>query len=464
MKRISAYLLIIMSVLLTATNSNAMPTVSDVILSPFKAVAKPFTWWRYGYENKTDEYKVEITYNLELDGKPLTFTKAINCEIYEGVFRSDNNGKKKPTRKVWTQIRQITHEIEETNEVLILPVPGHCKVDEPFRVEEDQNGKSKIIPIKNQTKDFIPFPADWIPSYSVIKFQKNALKQIDRAEIAISPKYKESPNTRVKIKSFTTKAESKESPISKDTELLTVEKDSRFYFIDGKGSDDVDKYPFGNYEPQDSGVYAAFGVIILSQEIWSKIPKANDFITKITKENPNQNFFYMAEKDEKWKGVGDVISEMRRLTVGEYRGLSDAGNGSESLARNIAHHQGLLERKSQDDWSMVVKKGKEKEYQEILKKSDWRDYYYPFIYDHKKKSRDEIYLEGKGLLILQKISDGKTWKADKSKSQEFNSGGSFKINDKVFTPTSDTTGKMLFYNLKTKELILPAHGYGIFLK
>lgn len=443
---------------MTTTNSNAMPTVSDIILSPFKVVAKPFIWWRYGYENKTDEYKVEITYNLEVDGKPLTVTKAINCEIYEGVFRSDNNGKKKPTRKVWTQIRQITHKIEETNEVLILPVPGHCKVDEPFRVEEDQNGKSKIIPIKNQTKDFIPFSADWIPSYSVIKFQKNDPKQIDRAEIAISPKYKTSPDARVKIKSFTTKAESKESPISKDAELLTVEKDSRFYFIDGKGSDDVNKYPFGNYEPQDSGIYAAFGAIILPEEIWSHIPKVNDFITKITKENPNQDFFYMVERDKEWKGVKEVILEIRRLTIGETNyGLEDAGKYSESLARKIAYDQNLLESKK-GVFGMITKQDKKKEYQEILKKSDWRDYYHPFMYDSERNFW-EIERGKKGVLILQKIGNSEVWKIDRSRSQEFRFGGEFRINDKVFKG-----GGTLFYNPKPKELIVSAHGYGVFLK
>ncbi len=454
----TAKLLIIMSFLFTTTNSNAMPTVSDVISFPFKAVAKPFVWWRHGYENKVDEYKVEITYNLELDGKPLTVTKAINCEIYEGRGRSNRDGIKRQIRRVHQPIKQIIYKIEETGEVLILPVPGECKIDE---LDIDRTSTSDQ---PNTKKDFVTFGEKWVPTYAIIKFQKDDPKQIDRAEIAISQKLKDSPKSRVKIKSFTGKVETKENPISENVELLTIEKDSRFYFINGKGSS-REKYRFGNYEKQDSGVYAAFGVIIFPQEIWSHIPKVKDFITKITKENPDQDFFYMAEKDEKWKGIKEVIEEVRNLTISSYAGIPNyvesEGVINDSLARKIAYNDGLLE-KPKNDWKWVVKKGKEQEYQEILKKSNWRDYYYPFVYNHKQKY-DEIYLEGKGLFILQKISNGEAWKADKSKSQEFHSAGTFMINGGTFIE-NDKTGRIVFYNPKTKELIFSGHGYGIFLK
>lgn len=60
---------------LSTTNSQAIPTTSEILLSPLKVITKPLQWWLHGYENKVDEYKAEITYNLELDGKPLTITK-----------------------------------------------------------------------------------------------------------------------------------------------------------------------------------------------------------------------------------------------------------------------------------------------------------------------------------------------------------------------------------------------------
>lgn len=144
---------------LTTNNSNAMPTVSDVILSPFKAIAKPFVWWRYGYESKVDEYKVEITYNLELDGKPLTITRAINCEIYEGRFRSNRDGEKRLTRRAQRTVDQITYKIEETGEVLILPIPGYCDIDSLDVNRKDKEEKP------NQKKSFLVFLINGFPLF-----------------------------------------------------------------------------------------------------------------------------------------------------------------------------------------------------------------------------------------------------------------------------------------------------------
>lgn len=428
---------------LTTTNSNSMPTVSDIILSPFKA----------GHESKVDEYKVEITYNLELDGKPLTITKAINCEIFEGRLRSNRDKIKRLTRRAEKTVHQITHKIEETNEVLVLPIPGKCDIDELDVDRVDTEEKP------NQKKSFVRLPDKWIPSFSIVKFSKENSDQIDRVERVISPKYYESPNARIKPKSYSFRVESEDKPISKNIEVLNPETDSRFYFINGKRSK-LDKYPWGNYKEQDKGVYALFGVFIYPQEIWSKIPKVNEFITKITKENPSQDFFYMAEKDENWKGVGEAIKEIREVTIGEYSGFSDYNKFEEenSLSRAIAYYQNLLE-KPKNDWRLVLKKGKEKEWNEIVKKSDYRDYYYPFL---EKENIWEIYDGSKGLLVIQKNNGWeKNFKNDNSR--EFHYAGSFKINNKIFMQDSKT-GNMLFYNPTTKELILPADGHGIFLK
>jgi hypothetical protein len=428
---------------LTTTNSNSMPTVSDIILSPFKA----------GHESKVDEYKVEITYNLELDGKPLTITKAINCEIFEGRLRSNRDKIKRLTRRAEKTVHQITHKIEETNEVLVLPIPGKCDIDELDVDRVDTEEKP------NQKKSFARFPDKWIPTFSIVKFSKENLDQIDRVERVISPKYYESPNARIKPKSYSIRAESEDKPISKDIKVLNPETDSRFYFINGKRSS-RDKYPWGNYKEQDKGIYVLFGVFIYPQEIWSKIPKVKEFISRISKENPNQDFFYMAEKDENWKGVGEAIKEMREVTIGEYSGFSDYNKFEEenSLSRAIAYHQNLLE-KPKNDWKLVLKKGKEKEWNEIVKKSDYRDYYYPFL---EKENIWEIYDGSKGLLVIQKNNGWeKNFKNDNSR--EFHYAGSFKINNKIFMQDSKT-GNMLFYNPTTKELILPADGHGIFLK
>lgn len=440
----------IFCLLLTTTNSNSMPTVSDIILSPFKA----------GHESKVDEYKVEITYNLELDGKPLTITKAINCEIFEGRLRSNRDKIKRLTRRAEKTVHQITHKIEETNEVLVLPIPGKCDIDELDVDRVDTEEKP------NQKKSFARFSDKWIPPFSIVKFSKENLDQIDRVERVISPKYYESPNARIKPKSYSIRAESEDKPISKDIKVLNPETDSRFYFINGKRSS-RDKYPWGNYKEQDKGIYVLFGVFIYPQEIWSKIPKVKEFISRISKENPNQDFFYMAEKDENWKGVGEAIKEMRGVTIREYSGLDDYFGDDDNkilLAKTIAEGYGIMahNKTTNLDKIWIPKPGKEKEFEEILKNSDYRDYYYPFIYKSEEKLW-QIEEDKKGFLILQKTGDKEKWKGDKSKSLEYHAGGTFKINDQSFRQ-DDKTGNMLFYNPKTKELIIPADGHGIFLK
>ncbi len=462
MKNIKFLTVLIIFFLLT-TNSNAMPSTKEIIketlLFPLKVISKPLIWWRYGYERKTDEYKVEITYNLELDGKPLTIAKAINCEIYEGRFRSNRDGIKRQIRRAEKAVNQITHKIEETNEVLVLPIPGKCDIDELDVDRVDTEEKP------NQKKSFVRLPDKWIPSFSIVKFSKENSDQIDRVERVISPKYYESPNARIKLKSYSFRVESEDKPISKNIEVLNPETDSRFYFINGKRSS-RDKYPWGNYKEQDKGIYVLFGVFIYPQEIWSKIPKVKEFISRISKENPNQDFFYMAEKDEKWKGVSEVIEEIRRITIGAYSGLDDyfgqygINDIDPGMARVLTWGTDIMRKREDGRW--VVANGKEKEWQEVVNKSNYRDYYYPFVYKSEKKLW-QIEEGKKGLLILQRIDSGDAWKADNSNSQEFSSSSEFKINKELFRQ-NDKTGKMLFYNPKTKELIIPADGHGIFLK
>ena len=471
MKKSSVKLLIIISFLFTATNANAMPTVSDVILSPFKAIAKPFVWWRHGYENKVDEYKVEITYNLELDGKPLTVTKAINCEIYEGVFRWDSDGIKRPSRRVVESVRQITHKIPETGEILILPIPGYCEVDKPFKEEKttDKNGKTKIkiIPISNQTKSFSKLSDKVIQSLAIVKFDKENPSQIDRIERVISPKLYESPNARVKLKSYSFITDTNLEPVDPRVE-------NRFSWINGEAKSD--KLPrWGTYTEEDKGVYAAFGMFKYPKEIWSKIPTVNDFIAKVldqTKSNRNQeDLLHLSYDDKKYQelGIKKALEDAKRYladlqsyhSLDRYIGSHGIAGDTETsiLAKMIADSYGIMVRnkKAEQGKRWVAKEGKEKEFQEIYKNSNYRDYYYPFIFNKEEKIW-EVAEDKNGILVIQRRNDGKEFKGDIV--GEYRSADEYKIKNKKY----DQKTEFMLYDPRNEELILVPSGHGIRLK
>ena len=424
-----------------------MPTFSDAILSPFRVVAKSFVWWRHGYENKVDEYQVEITYNLELDGKPLIITRTINCEIYEGRFRSNRDGEKRLTRRAQRTVDQITYKIEETSEVLILPIPGYCDIDSLDVNRKDKEEKP------NQKKSFARFSDKWISSFSIVKFSKENPDQIDRIERIISPKYYESPTARVKLKSFEVKDCS-------NLEALNPEVENRFLWIDGRSKSDK-KNPWGRYKEKDKGVYAAFGVFIYPKEIWSKIPKINDFITKAINENPNEEMLYMASNEDKWKGVGieEAVKEAQyyladlqsNYSINRYFGGYGINEKEEnSLSRELAYREKLLEQKANHEkWTLI--NGKEKEWQELVKKSNYRDYYHPFTFNEKENLWEER-KDKKGFLVIQRINDAQLINIRK-KAYDLDSyawNSKFKINHNSYN-----TGWSLIYDKNSKSLIIP---------
>jgi len=437
--------------LLTTTNSSAMPTFSDAILSPFRVVASPFVWWRHGYENKVDEYKVEITYNLELDGKPLAVTRAINCEIYEGRLRSNRDGEKRLTRRAQRTVNQITYKIEGTGEVLILPIPGYCDIDSLDVNRKDKEEKP------NQKKSFVRLSDKWIPSFSIAKFSKENPDQIDRIERIISPKYYESLNARIKLKSF-------EVQNSSNLEVLNPEVENRFLWIDGRSKSDK-KNPWGRYKEEDKGVYAAFGVFIYPKEIWSKIPKINDFITKAINENPNEEMLYISSNEDKWKGIGieEVVKEAQyyladlqsNYSINRYFGENGVRGKTEVslLAKTVADGYGIMMRDKDAEfgkgWTPI--KGKEKEFEEIYKKSNYRDYYHSFTFNEKENLWEEC-KDKKGFLVIQRINDAQLINIRK-KAYDLDSyalNSKFKINHNSY----NTEGSLI-YDKNSKSLIIP---------
>lgn len=424
-----------------------MPTFSDAILSPFRVVARPFVWWRHGYENKVDEYKVEITYNLELDGKPLAITRAINCEIYEGRLRSNRDGEKRLTRRVQRTVNQITYKIEETGEVLILPIPGYCDIDSLDVNRKDKEEKP------NQKKSFARLSDKWIPSFSIVKFSEENPDQIDRIERIISPKYYESLSARIKLKSF-------EVQNSSNLEALNPEVENRFLWIDGRSKSDK-KNPWGRYKEEDKGVYAAFGVFIYPKEIWSKIPKINDFITKAINENPNEEMLYMSSNEDKWKRIGieEAVKEAQyyladlqsNYSMDRYFGGYGINEKEEnSLSRELAYREKLLEQKANHEkWTLI--NGKENEWQELVKKSNYRDYYHPFTFNEKENLWEEC-KDKKGFLVIQRINDAQLINIRK-KAYDLDSyawNSKFKINHNSYN-----TGWSLIYDKNSKSLIIP---------
>ncbi|OFW80270.1 MAG: hypothetical protein A2887_06030 [Alphaproteobacteria bacterium RIFCSPLOWO2_01_FULL_40_26] len=467
-------LAIISFFLLLATNNsnaNAMSTVSQVLLSPLKIITKPFQWWRYGYENKTDEYKVEITYNLELDGKPLTVTKAINCEIYEGVFRWDSDGIKRPSRRVVESVRQITHKISETGEILILPIPGYCEVDKPFKEEKttDTNGKTKvkIIPIPNQTKSFSKMGDKVIQSLAIVKFDKENPNRIDRIERVISPRVYESPSARVKLKSYSFTTETNLEPVDPKIE-------NRFSWINGSAKSD--KLPrWGTYKDEDKGVYVAFGMFKYPKEIWSKIPAVNDFITKVLDQTKGsrkrEDLLYLSSEDKKYQELGTekALKDAKYYLAGmqSYNSLDryfgSLGINEEEPWIAIFLAKGTNIRVKGEDKKMFVPREKENEWQQLVKNSNYRDYYHPFIFNKEEKIWEEAG-DKKGWLLTEKINNPESISLRKN-AYDVNTYGwntKYKISGNLF---EDKSGKMvLFYNSETKELILPDFVSATYLK
>lgn len=457
--------------IIPTTNLNAMPTVSEVLLSPLKIITKPIQWLRYGWENKVDEYKVQITYNLEFDGKPLIITKAINCEIFEGSFRPDNDGIRRPTRRVSATVDQITHKISETGEILILPVPGYCVVDKSHKEEKitDKNGKTKleITPIANKTKSFGKFTNDVIMSLAIAKFDsKNHLERIERV---LSPKYYDSENARIKLISYEAKAEDDNNPIDKQIPIATPEIDNRFSWIDGIYKREKKTY----YQSDDKGVYSAFGAFIYPKEIWSKIPIVNDFITKAIKFYPDQETICITRDDKNFtkEEINKSLNETYRYladiqsfyNIKRYFGSRGINGGVEAsiLAKTIAESYGLMvttKGKTLAEMMWIPKLGKEKEFAEIYKKSNYRDYYHPFTYNHQEKLW-EVDESGKGLLLIEKVSDGKNF--NNKDSGEFRTFGRFKIKEGTY---GDKVSDTILYNNITKELSLITTGHQFYLK
>lgn len=460
-----------------------MPSVSDVVLFPFKVisyplkiVAKPFVWWRYGYERKVDEYKVEITYNVEFDNKPLTITRAINCEIFEGNFRWASDGIKRPSRRVVESVRQVTYKIPETGEILILPIPGYCQVDKPFKEEKvtSKNGKTKvkIIPIKNRTKSFSKLSDKVIQSPAIVRFNKDNPKEIDYIERIISPKLYESKHVRIKIKSFSFRIESKEKSI--DTQLVVPKIENRFAWINGESKSD--KLPrWGTYLEEDKGAYAAFGMFKYPKEIWSKIPTINAFIVKILEQEKSakdqKDFLYISSENQHYQklGVKKVLDDAKRYLVGQqsYNSLDKYFGGlgineiDTSIARVMTIGTDIMKKEKSSKW--VVNEEKEVEWRKLVRKTNYRDYYSPFIFNEKERAWEEA--EGKkGLLIINKVQDAELINIRKS-AYDVNMyvwNSEYKFCGNIF---ENKTGMIaLIYDVITKELILFSSDSATYLK
>ncbi len=440
-----------------SSNSSPAPSISDVIFSPFKIIAKPYIWWRYGYENKVDEYKVEITYNLEFDGEPIVIKKAIACEIYEGVFRSDRDGVRKPTRRVEESVNQILYKVEKTGEILILTVPGHCVVDKAYKVEKDNDGKERIVGVENETRGFEKFSDKVIMSLAIVKFCKENSDQIDRIEKVISPQYYELPNARIKLKSYNTTTDTK-------LEIVDPKIESRFSWIDGKlnfekGND------WGFYKDEDKGVYAAFGVLKYPKEIWSRIPLVNNFIARL--EKTDSEIIYIDDKNSNWEreNYAEVFEEIKKLsrgpneeTLSDHIGSYGINELSSSIARSIGQSTDILEKNAKG--TLSAKKNKEKEWEELVKKSNFRNYYHPFFFDEKTGIWEED-VDAKGLLVMQKINDPQSIEIAQ-KSYNFERYGwniKAKINQNIYKKN-----KFLIYDAKTKVLTVAKYNAAIYLK
>lgn len=437
---------------------------SDVLLFPLKVATKPIVWALYGWEYELDDYNVEIVYNLDLDGKEVVIKDAIKCTIYEGSFKSSNDGIRRPTRRVEENTRFITHYLQQTNEILILPVPGYCYVDEPYEekvlIDPKTNKKEvKITAIKNKTKSFVKLKDEVILSFAFVKLDKDDNNKVTRIERVVSPKYYKMPDARIRLRSYS---------FTTDTDLKAIDSEvaNRFSWINGESLSD--KLPtWGSYKKEDRGVYVNFGIFRYPKEIWSRIPVVNDFINKIANDeiNKGKDLIYVTVKDKRYQEVQEVFEEIQRLLtdsrVGGFFGRFGINTDDSPL---IAIYLDLAQekkiRQKGKDGRMFIPEENKKQWSELLKISNFRDYYHPFIFDQDLNEWLE-YKEGKHLLVIERIKDPKSIIIEELKntgrymwSSDFEFSGNYYKN----RPSA------IFYNKLTKELIIPNSNAAVFLK
>lgn len=451
--------------LLLPLQANAEITAGDILFFPLRVITKPIIWAFYGFEYKSGNYNVEITYNLELDGKPLKITNAINCQIYEGSARSLGDGIKRPSRRVVENTRQITHYLEETNEILILPVPGYCEVDAPYLEEEITDPKTnkkeiKITAVENKTKSFAKFTDQMVMSFAFAKLDKNNENKVTRIERVVSPKYYEMPNARIRLKSY-------EFTTETNLEAIDSKIANRFAWINGE-SLDPSRATWGTYKAEDKGAYMNFGVFKYPKEIWSRIPVINDFVTKIVKDNPKENLIYVGEKDKGYEELEMVFENikhyLRDTNVNRFFGRLGIGEKDDnSLSRGIGYYEKLFENKkkawevSGPGWTLIP--SKEKQFKEIAKISNFRDYYHPFIF-HQDINEWVEYEGGEHLLVLERARNPQSVIIEDLKGTGIYIWSShFEFNGIYYKINSSS----IIYNKSTNELIIPSANSATFL-
>ncbi len=444
MKKIFSVIIIINLLVFIPYRANAM-TVGEIVTYPFKLIAKPFDWIKNGSIKKVDNYKVEVKYEIDFKGRPLTIKKAVRCDIYEGKQRSVHDGIKYPYRKAVTANRHITHYLD-SGEALVFKNPVICKVDKAYTAKKwwvkgnvwrKGYGKAEITKIPNKTKSFEPLDKDYIPSIAIVKNKDN----VEFIERVISPKYYEKQDAEIKFKSITLKNGSSLEPDKEDT---------RFYWID-----DSDE---NNHLKQDEGLYTAFGVFKFPKQIWSKIPKINEFIDKIEKSNPNKGFFAMSRRLTKVDG-GDLEEIFKEMDESDILGGYNISQIGSSFSQHINKVYNIRYR------GKKLKTGGA--YKSILAVRDhnYRDYYYPFIFDEKDNLWN-ISDSNKGKLIIQKIKNPKLITLGPKiilQDSQHPWNARFSLFDNIFLK-SGTTGAMIFYDVKSKELIYPHTNLAINLK
>ena len=443
MKKIFSVIIIINLLVFIPYRANAM-TVGEIVTYPFKLIAKPFSWIKHGSVKKVDEYKVEVTYKLEFEGKPLIIKKAIQCDIYEGKQRSVHDGIKYPYRKAVRLNTHINHYLEN-GEILVFKNPVICKVDKAYTAKtwKEKSAlrgtvfKADITKLPNKTKSFEPLDEGYIPSIAIVK-NKNNVEFIERV---ISPKYYEKQDAEIKFKSITLKNGSSLEPDKED---------SRFSWID-----DSDSF---EHLRKDNGLYVAFGVFKFPKQIWSKIPKINEFIDKIEKSNPKKGFFAMSRRLTKVDGVDlkEIFKEIYDVNILGIYDIEQIGSYSDIHGIGKANH--------------IRYKGKKLEtgnFKSIIavKNHNYRDYYHPFTFDENGNVWN-ISNNNKGKLIVQKIQNPKLIKLGTKvilKDSEYRWDARFKLFNEIFVKNEET-GAMIFYDVKSKELIYPHANLAINLK
>jgi hypothetical protein len=213
------------------------------------------------------------------------------------------------------------------------------------------------------------------------------------------------------------------------------------------------------------------------KEIWSKIPTVNEFITKVldqTKDSKNQeDLLYLSAENENYQelGVEKALKDAKFYLVNSqsYNSLDRyigsygiAGDVERSLlAKMIADGHGIMMRNSKaklgKGW--VVKKGEEKEFQKIYGISNYRDYYYPFIFNKEEKWWEEAE-DKKGWLLIERTVSRNNLNNNDVPQGEFRSIGRFKIGKRRYEKREE----FFLYNLKSAELVIVPEGQAINLK